>query len=349
MTHVRKLGAGCFGYADLYKDKKGNFYVLKHQKVLESELVLDGKKLQFKSDCRFQSELMFFAWVAKLTKNKKYFMQLLDTKIEKGANFDTSRLETDCGGAPIFARLKQSPYVYTMKLTYAGEQVQNYCERAYDEYYDTGSISAGYSEIFTRMAKDLCLITQLVNKAGFFLDDLHYGNVCWNGDNCVLIDYGEVKIIGPKTTVPHKRYYDVDWDTLSVLRIFLGYNYAHDKISQFMDYKHASLLITQAACKSEHWPQISQYTQQLFRNTDLAHNGTLARIFTDIANDTWVESDIRYIGEFIDYIWCALSPQELEAAWQSEQLYPVTRGASIHVPLLLPQAHLLAILTKLLH
>ena len=33
MTFVQSLGAGCFGYAELFVDKKNNYYVIKKQKI----------------------------------------------------------------------------------------------------------------------------------------------------------------------------------------------------------------------------------------------------------------------------------------------------------------------------
>jgi hypothetical protein len=326
MTHVRKLGAGCFGYADLYKDRRGNYFVLKTQKVLESYLTRDtkSKKLKFRPDCRFRAEIMFFAWVAKLpNKHKKYFMQLLGTSIEKGAKFDSSCL-CDCDGNE-FKELAASPYVYTSKLTLAGEEIGQYIERYIEEYYDKGELPK--NNLVMQFIRDAQLIVRLANKAGFFIKDLHSGNLCWNGDNCVLIDYGEIKIAAEIKDARLLRKWQFKEDKLCILEIAEAFGYIYKKIAEQFQFRHPILqlkLLTQATV----WPQITEMLRLIFAGTDV----DITRILADVSNGIYSISDVRDIVDMADTLFAAIDPDNYNLMWQSAELYPVTRGASIYVP-----------------
>jgi hypothetical protein len=209
-----------------------------------------------------------------------------------------------------------------------------------------------HTEILLKMFNDLKIIVSLTYEAKFLIDDLHIGNICWNGENVVLIDYGEIKHFSNFTNeskdIINKRFYVINWDLLCVIRFGIGSNYYHRQINHVMKGSEYSMCLIKVACKSKHWQIIKKYLQAMLKNTDISIDGRLQKILTDIECNIFIKNDVEYISEFIDYIWCIIDEDEYYNAYESQEMFPFTRGYFLRIPLLVQQKYLLEILDSYL-
>jgi hypothetical protein len=191
LKHVKGLGAGAFGTANLYKlDKK--LVVVKRQRLLAGEH--EGNL------SRFANERDFYTVTAK----SKYFAHLLDERIITGS-YDYSSYEPTPPQPEIAGHLA----LRETMMTYAGESLRTVWPRS----------NAKQKEA---IIKDLVRIVRFAHKAGYVIFDMHFGNVCWlkpakGPAHAVLIDFGEVVLVDADSSNQARYNYDNYMDLLSIL------------------------------------------------------------------------------------------------------------------------------------
>lgn len=193
---VKELGSGYNGLVDLY-EKNNIKYVLKTQPLDKTEVAIVDGYLRLKTT-RVSNELSFGRLVNMMPDNEsKYFMKLISYDIVKDATFDVNRLTMPSQQTLDNERMQESMIVKIRKLpisefyflrciyTYAGLTVEHYI----NEMMNNKQIDYKFTKL---LADDLLKIVNIVNKYKWEIVDLHSANICFNGANIVLIDYGEM-------------------------------------------------------------------------------------------------------------------------------------------------------------
>lgn len=197
---VQELGAGCFGISGLYEDKKGNKFVIKKQPIPKN--MIKNGKIDKKSF--FMNEILFEKYLKTLEPSQqKLFMRVIKSWIGTDNNFDFSKLcNTKYFGEKdieIFNKIRNTNKFYYTMYSFSGNTFKMFVDEIIEEYFHHNGVLPlttksipNVQDWIEVLKNNLLEMNEILLNGGFLYNDLHSSNLCFNGTNFVLIDYGEL-------------------------------------------------------------------------------------------------------------------------------------------------------------
>ncbi len=295
------IGSGCLGLVDLYT-RNNKKYVVKTQPLLVVESETNDLS-------RFDPEFNFARLIHLMPDNEnKYFIKLLGSEVVTSIEFDTTKLCNILDPNPdendIVIKLRKEHNTSTKYLRllypYAGITLFDIIVKMTDEH------NINY-KFMRKVVEDLIEIVAITRKYKWYIRDLHWGNVCHNGYNSILIDYGNIIDM-------HESQHDdiianefaVNSDYWKIIKIIANIEYYRGELKQqFTADDNFIVLLRNAIKNSSKHGLIKNYLDKF--------NGKLIDEF-----------------EYLNVLFCILDNKSYNEFWSSNWQYHVA-----NVPLLL--------------